>query len=183
LDDQNTSNQQPDGEQQQQGEPKPIVDTVSRDELKEVIRQRDEVKRKLREIEEADAKKRGDFEALLNQTRAELDERNKALEEASAYKDKYVALETQRKNELLAQLSEEHKKIAEMLPIDALPEYVRLNSKQTAPTSSQLRSGKGSISSSTTYEEFQQLDNEGKKEFHRINPIKFTEYTKISLRR
>jgi len=148
LDNQETT--QPDGEQkqEQQDESKQPTDVVSRDEFKQVIQQRDEVKKKLREIEEAEAKKRGDFEALLNQAKAELDEKSKALEEAMSYKEKYTAIEKQRKEELLSQLSDEHRRIAEMLPIDALPEYVKLNGKQAPPASSGMRTGKANVTHS-----------------------------------
>lgn len=175
-DGENINNQNPDGGgEQQQTQNQQATDVVSRDELLKVIKERDEAKKKIREREEADAKARGDFESLNAQLKADLEAKAKEIEELSIYRDRLTSFEQKRKESLLNQLSEEHKKIASKLDLETLEDYVTINAKQPPAASSSYKTGVG-ISDNITYSEFAKLDSKQKADFAVKFPQKFKEF-------
>lgn len=97
-------------------------------EFKSVIKQRDELKKKFSKIETDEAVKRGEFEKVINEKSKELESLQTEIEQTKVYKEKFEKLENEIRIDLLSQLSEEHKKIAKMLPVETLREYVKINS-------------------------------------------------------
>lgn len=96
--------------------------------LNEILKQKEET-------EKAKAEEQGKFKELFESEsekakRLEL-ELNTIKEESQSYKEKFETFEKGVREELLSQLSDEHKTIANELPIDKLKEYVKLNSVKT----------------------------------------------------
>ena len=100
-------------------------------ELKKVIKERDEAKGKLRGISDEEALKKGEYERLISEGKAEIETLKSDLEKARDSETKYNLFVENTKKELIAELSEEHKAIAEKLDFEVLKDYVKLNKTQT----------------------------------------------------
>lgn len=92
-------------------------------EKKEIINKRDSVKAEKAAIESR-VKELEDKVKLTESEKAEL------AKLADAKEAKIQEIETQRKAELLSELDDSHKKLAEKLSVMDLAEYVKLNGKQ-----------------------------------------------------
>lgn len=117
--------------------------TKESEEKKEIIRKRDELKGKLKAIEDAKTIESGEFKPLYEQEKT----KREALEaDAADAKAKLEAIETAVKEDLFAQLPEEHKGIAKLIPtIEGLREYVKVNALKPAPGQDPGKPGTGAV--------------------------------------
>ena len=109
-------------------------------ESREAFKARDEVKAKLKALEDADEMKKGNYEKLLSERNAELEQLKAETEELKQVKEKFDSFQTALKTELLNELPEEHKTIAGKLSIEDLREYVKLH-KSATPGMNTARAG------------------------------------------
>lgn len=125
--------------------------------LKQIIKERDEAKNRLKALEDAKAKaeadakaKQGEFQSLYEETKVKAEGLEKTVAELNSYKEKYTKVETDRRNELLAQLpeaDEELKKVAtKITDLEDLKEFVTVAiSKLGKKTVDGGRGGKGKV--------------------------------------
>lgn len=132
--------------------------TYSETAFKELVSQRDslkknqselqaqfeELKAKLNKVEEDDLKRKGDLQTLLDNKEKEITETKKVLEEISEYKTKYIDLDKTVRENLLKQLPEELKEVAEDLSTVKLQKFVEIN-KSITPGMDNGMSGKSKI--------------------------------------
>lgn len=132
--------------------------TYSETAFKELVSQRDslkknqselqsqfeELKAKLNKVEEDDLKRKGDLQSLLDNKEKEITETKKVLEEISEYKTKYIDLDKTVRENLLKQLPEELKEVAEDLSTIKLQKFVEIN-KSVTPGMDNGMSGKSKI--------------------------------------
>lgn len=132
--------------------------TYSETAFKELVSQRDslkknqselqaqfeELKAKLNKVEEDDLKRKGDLQTLLDNKEKEITETKKVLEEISEYKTKYIDLDKAVRENLLKQLPEELKEVAEDLSTVKLQKFVEIN-KSITPGMDNGMSGKSKI--------------------------------------
>lgn len=95
-------------------------------EAKKSFTDRDEAKRKAKELEDAEIAKRGEYQKLAEQYKTELETVKKDLSEVSAYKEKYLSVEQERRTELISRLPDgKPKEVAEKITdISLLKDYV-----------------------------------------------------------
>lgn len=121
---------------------------AQRDALKknqsELQTQFEQLKAKLDKVEEDDLKRKGDLQALLEVKEKEISETKKTLEEIAEYKTKYIDLDKSIRENLLKQLPEELKEVAEDLSTLKLQKFVELN-KSNTPGMDNGMSGKTKI--------------------------------------
>lgn len=104
----------------------------------------DELKAKLDKAGEEELKKKGDLQTLLDNKEKEIAETKKTLEEISQYKSKYEDLDKSIRDNLLIQLPEDMREVAEELSTMKLQKFVELNKVNTAGMDNG-RAGKGKI--------------------------------------
>lgn len=134
--------------------------------LQEAIKERDKAKGKLRELDDAEAFKKGESERLLLEKKTELEKLQGELAEAKTYKEKFEAIETQTRTELLAKLDDKHKAIANDLPIDKLKSYVELNT--TSHDYNKNRTG--GLSFQTDGKKWEDFTPKELQEIEKVNP-------------
>ena len=110
----------------------------------ELQTQFEQLKAKLDKVEEDDLKRKGDLQALLDVKEKEISETKKTLEEIAEYKTKYIDLDKSIRENLLKQLPEELKEVAEDLSTLKLQKFVELN-KSNTPGMDNGMSGKTKI--------------------------------------
>jgi len=110
----------------------------------ELQTQFEQLKAKLDKVEEDDLKRKGDLQALLEVKEKEISETKKTLEEIAEYKTKYIDLDKSIRENLLKQLPEELKEVAEDLSTLKLQKFVELN-KSNTPGMDNGMSGKTKI--------------------------------------
>lgn len=109
-------------------------------ESKEAFKVRDELKQKLKAIEDAEEAKKGNYEKLLNERNAELEQLKAEAEELKKTKETFESFQSKMKDELLAELPDGHKAIAVKLSLEDLKEYVSLH-KSGTPGMNTARTG------------------------------------------
>lgn len=122
--------------------------------LKDAIKTRDEAKEKLRSIEENSMKENEKWKELAEKREQELTDLSVRVTEFESYKTKYEEIETATRNELLEQLPDEHKTIAESLNLNSLRDYVKLNGKTTVKTDSSPSGGLGFSTENKKWDDF-----------------------------
>lgn len=149
-----TENNQDPQDNQDPQEPK----TYSEEEFKKVVAQRDAIKADKLAIQaekdrleaekkalgEDDLKKKGELQTLLDNKEKDLAELKSALDNAKQYETKYVELDNSIRSNLLGQLPEELKEVAEELSTVKLQKFVELHKKET-PGMDAGKSGKTKI--------------------------------------
>ncbi len=114
-------------------------------EAQKAFKARDELKAKLKSLEEADEMKKGNYEKVIADKTNEFEQLKAEAEELKQIKEKFDSFQKAMKNELLAELSDEHKAIAGDLELDKLREYVKLNKATTNSMDSARTGGSGAI--------------------------------------
>jgi len=114
-------------------------------EAQKAFKARDELKAKLKSLEEADEMKKGNYEKVIADKTNEFEQLKAEAEELKQIKEKFDSFQKAMKDELLAELSDEHKAIAGDLEIDKLREYVKLNKSTTNSMDSARTGGSGAI--------------------------------------
>ena len=114
-------------------------------EAQKAFKARDELKAKLKSLEEADEMKKGNYEKVIADKTQEFEQLKAEAEELKQIKEKFDSFQKAMKDELLAELSDEHKAIAGDLELDKLREYVKLNKATTNSMDSARTGGSGAI--------------------------------------
>lgn len=114
-------------------------------EAQKAFKARDELKAKLKSLEEADEMKKGNYEKVIADKTNEFEQLKAEAEELKQIKEKFDSFQKAMKDELLGELSEEHKAIAGDLELDKLREYVKLNKATTNSMDSARTGGSGTI--------------------------------------
>lgn len=114
-------------------------------EAQKAFKARDELKAKLKSLEEADEMKKGNYEKVIADKTNEFEQLKAEAEELKQIKEKFDSFQKAMKNELLAELSDEHKAIAGDLELDKLREYVKLNKATTNSMDTARTGGSGAI--------------------------------------
>lgn len=114
-------------------------------EAQKAFKARDELKAKLKSLEEADEMKKGNYEKVIADKTQEFEQLRAEAEELKQIKEKFDSFQKAMKDELLAELSDEHKAIAGDLELDKLREYVKLNKATTNSMDSARTGGSGTI--------------------------------------
>ena len=139
----------PDGQEASGSEPeaKPEQDKLAflQAEAQKAFKARDELKAKLKSLEEADEMKKGNYEKVIADKNQEVEQLKAEAERLKPFQEKFSSVMKAMKDELLAELSEEHKAIAGDLELDKLREYVKLNKSTTNSMDSARTGGSGAI--------------------------------------
>lgn len=140
----------PDGTEQsgsETQEPKQDQDKLAflQAEAQKAFKARDELKAKLKSLEEADEMKKGNYEKVIADKTQEFEQLKAEAEELKQIKEKFDSFQKAMKDELLAELSDEHKAIAGVLELDKLREYVKLNKATTNSMDTARTGGSGAI--------------------------------------
>ena len=139
----------PDGQAGSGSEPeaKPEQDKLAflQAEAQKAFKARDELKAKLKSLEEADEMKKGNYEKVIADKNQEVEQLKAEAERLKPFQEKFSSVMKAMKDELLAELSEEHKAIAGDLELDKLREYVKLNKATTNSMDSARTGGSGAI--------------------------------------
>lgn len=114
-------------------------------EAQKAFKARDELKAKLKSLEEADEMKKGNYEKVIADKTNEFEQLKAEAEGLKQIKEKFDSFQKAMKDELLAELSEEHKAIAGDLELDKLREYVKLNKATTNSMDTARTGGSGAI--------------------------------------
>ncbi len=114
-------------------------------EAQKAFKARDELKAKLKSLEEADEMKKGNYEKVIADKTNEFEQLKAEAEELKQIKEKFDSFQKAMKNELLGELSDEHKAIAGDLELDKLREYVKLNKATTNSMDTARTGGSGAI--------------------------------------
>lgn len=114
-------------------------------EAQKAFKARDELKAKLKSLEEADEMKKGNYEKVIADKNQEVEQLKAEAERLKPFQEKFSSVMKAMKDELLAELSEEHKAIAGDLELDKLREYVKLNKSTTNSMDSARTGGSGAI--------------------------------------
>ena len=114
-------------------------------EAQKAFKARDELKAKLKSLEEADEMKKGNYEKVIADKTNEFEQLKAEAEELKQIKEKFDSFQKAMKDELLAELSDEHKAIAGDLELDKLREYVKLNKATTNSMDTARTGGSGAI--------------------------------------
>ena len=114
-------------------------------EAQKAFKARDELKAKLKSLEEADEMKKGNYEKVIADKTNEFEQLKAEAEELKQIKEKFDSFQKAMKDELLAELSDEHKAIAGDLELDKLREYVKLNKTTTNSMDSARTGGSGAV--------------------------------------
>ncbi|MBK6878662.1 MAG: hypothetical protein IPG99_20060 [Ignavibacteria bacterium] len=114
-------------------------------EAQKAFKARDELKAKLKSLEEADEMKKGNYEKVIADKTQEFEQLKAEAEELKQIKEKFDSFQKAMKDELLAELSDEHKAIAGDLELDKLREYVKLNKATTNSMDTARTGGSGAI--------------------------------------
>ena len=114
-------------------------------EAQKAFKARDELKAKLKSLEEADEMKKGNYEKVIADKTNEFEQLKAEAEGLKQIKEKFDSFQKAMKDELLAELSDEHKAIAGDLELDKLREYVKLNKATTNSMDTARTGGSGAI--------------------------------------
>ena len=114
-------------------------------EAQKAFKARDELKAKLKSLEEADEMKKGNYEKVIADKTQEFEQLKAEAEELKQIKEKFDSFQKAMKDELLGELSDEHKAIAGDLELDKLREYVKLNKATTNSMDTARTGGSGAI--------------------------------------
>ena len=104
-----------------------------------------ELEEKLKSLEEADEMKKGNYEKVIADKTQEFEQLKAEAEGLKQIKEKFDSFQKAMKDELLAELSDEHKAIAGDLELDKLREYVKLNKATTNSMDTARTGGSGAI--------------------------------------
>lgn len=100
------------------------------DRVKKAEEEKNNVKSQLDKIAEDDLKAKGELQTLLDKREKDLEEKNKALDEANSYKTKFEELDNSiRKNNLDKLEDDELRDIADALPTEKLIKFVEKHAK------------------------------------------------------
>ena len=139
----------PDGQEASGSEPeaKPEQDKLAflQAEAQKAFKARDELKAKLKSLEEADEMKKGNYEKVIADKNQEVEQLKAEAERLKPFQEKFSSVMKAMKDELLAELSDEHKAIAGDLELDKLREYVKLNKATTNSMDTARTGGSGAI--------------------------------------
>lgn len=111
--------------------------------------------------------KQNKFKELYEKTNSELETWKTKAGEVDKLTEKLTAVETQRKNELLEQLTDEHKEFAKDLPLDKLPAFVKLHKDTKIGVDNGRSGGLPTITEDTDWES---LSVEQKEKLKKENP-------------
>ena len=114
-------------------------------EAQKAFKARDELKAKLKSLEEADEMKKGNYEKVIADKNQEVEQLKAEAERLKPFQEKFSSVMKAMKDELLAELSDEHKAIAGDLELDKLREYVKLNKATTNSMDTARTGGSGAI--------------------------------------
>lgn len=85
----------------------------------------DRLKAVQKKLDDDEKKKKGDYDSLISEKQAEIDETKRLLEEANTYKEKLEAIETETKKELLSRMSKSQRTEWENEPLDIIRKFVK----------------------------------------------------------
>lgn len=133
------------------------VKVWSDDEVKKIIEERDKAKEKVRKREEEEKKQKDEKAIEEGRLKDVLTERETEVKELRAYKAQRDVAEKLERDELLAKIKDEgDKKIAEVLSVDLLRQYVaKIESQSGGPSGA-----KGAKGASQDASPFKALPNE-----------------------
>lgn len=107
-------------------------------EAKKAFEKRDQLKKELEEREQKALEEQNKYKELYESLNPKLKEFEEKLAKTEQEKEEYLSklksVEDSTKQELMAELSDEHKAIASKLSLEDLREYVKINRKQTVKT-------------------------------------------------
>lgn len=103
----------------------------------------DKLKAEKNKAAEDDAKKKGDYQSIIDAKQSEIDELKTKAEKADLLQQQIEEIETETRKELLSRLDKDGKEFAKDLSISKLREYVKIAGKTLAPPSD---NGKGATS-------------------------------------
>lgn len=144
-------------------------------EAQKAFKARDELKAKLKSLEEADEMKKGNYEKVIADKTNEFEQLKAEAEELKQIKEKFDSFQKAMKDELLGELSEEHKAIAGDLELDKLREYVKLNKATTNSMDSARTGGSGTIDFNKDWDSLTMKERD---EIGTSNPQKYREVYK-----
>lgn len=117
---------------------------AQRDSLKSYKAKVEEYEQMIKEAQDEKLKENEDYKTLLDNKEKDLAELKSALDNAKQYETKYVELDNSIRTNLLGQLPEELKEVAEELSTVKLQKFVELHKKET-PGMDAGKSGKTKI--------------------------------------
>lgn len=117
---------------------------AQRDSLKSYKTKVEEYEQMIKEAQDEKLKENEDYKTLLDNKEKDLAELKSALDNAKQYETKYVELDNSIRSNLLGQLPEELKEVAEELSTVKLQKFVELHKKET-PGMDAGKSGKTKI--------------------------------------
>jgi DNA repair exonuclease SbcCD ATPase subunit len=117
---------------------------AQRDSLKSYKTKVEEYEQMIKDAQEDKLKENEDYKTLLDSKEKDLAELKSALENAKQFETKYTELDNSIRTNLLSQLPEEMKEVAEELTTVKLQKFVELHKKET-PGMDAGKSGKSKI--------------------------------------
>jgi seryl-tRNA synthetase len=138
-------------------------------------KKRQETEAELKAIKDAEDLKKGNYEKLIGDLKAENEGLKTVAAEVETYKEKLTAIEKQRREELLNQLpvNSDHRKFAETLSLEQLPTYVSLNKATIEPDGGSGGKVKTDFSKVQTFDDLKKLGFKAMEQYKQENPDKY----------